>query len=205
MCSRLDSVESASRQTPGHSLGFPSDLSYDVVVSLMKRRETSTVLLEAIASKLTAEDDCDFWEIALAVVTDEFIQRHDEHSKSGDWVLMIGACSHWLRPHQNRWIAAGGFAAPMGYQNFMPEFDWSLLFVFRAGRWTHVKKLPKRRLKLLRIAVPTRTTRHKQAAIHTRWLPGSEEVLYGFRNIDGNWECLAASDEKARGHIRPNS
>jgi hypothetical protein len=174
-------------------------------LSPMRPQEKPSVPFEVVACRLAVEDDRDFWRTALAVFADEFIQRRNEKSKSGDWVLVVGACSHWVRPHQTRWTAAGGFASPDGYQNFLPEFDWSLIFVFRERRWIPVEKLPKKLLKVFRVAIPTRTARHKQAAVHTRWLPGSESVLYGFRNVNGNWECVAASDEKVRGHIRPTS
>jgi hypothetical protein len=163
------------------------------------------VPFQVITSKLAPEDDRNYWEAALAVVSEEFIRRHDEQSKGGDWVLVVGACSHWVRPHRSRWAAAGGFAYPNGYQNFLPEFDWSQILVFRHRQWIPVEKLPKKKLNLFRVAIPTRTARHKQAVVHTRWYPGSETVLYGFRNLGGSWDCLAASDEKVRGSIRHNS
>jgi hypothetical protein len=160
---------------------------------------------EAIALNLRAEDDRGHWQAALTVVTNELILRHDEHPQTRDWVLNIGACSHWLRPHQTRWNAAGGFASPDGYQAYLPEFDWSLIFVFRNREWISVEKLPTKKPHLLRVAIPTRTARHNQAAVHTRWYPGNETVLYGFRNPDGNWECVAAPDETQRGRILSNS
>jgi hypothetical protein len=30
-------------------------------------------------------------------------------------LTQLGRCSHWLRPHQTRWTADGGFAWPTGY------------------------------------------------------------------------------------------
>jgi len=171
----------------------------------MSNHETPPVPFEAIAAHLTVEDDQAFWLAALTVLAEEFILRHDKHPQSRHWVLNIGACSDWLRPHQTRWTAAGGFASPDGYQARLPEFDWSLNFVFRNRQWMSVEKLPTKKPHLLRVAIPTRTARHRQAAVHTRWYPGNETVLYGFRNLDGNWECVAASDEKQRGRILSKS
>ncbi len=51
--------------------------------------------------------------------------------KRADWIH-LGACSHWLRPHQTRWGADGGFAYPAGYdqradgRQGLPQFDWSV-------------------------------------------------------------------------------
>ena len=53
----------------------------------------------------------------------------------------------------------------------------------------------------LRVVIPSRTARHKQAAIYTRWHPGDETILYGFRMLDGKWQCVAASDEVARERV----
>jgi hypothetical protein len=44
------------------------------------------------------------------------------------------------------------------------------------------------------------TTRHNQAAVHTTWSPGNETVFFAFRKM--KWGCVAASDEKSRGHVR---
>src|SRR6266567_1536761 len=40
------------------------------------------------------------------------------------------------------------------------------------------------------------TARHKQAAVHTVWSTSGQLTLYGFRNVDGRWLCVAASDER---------
>jgi hypothetical protein len=171
----------------------------------MNGHEKPGLLFKAIALNLGTEDDRGLWQAALALLADEFILRHDEHPQSRGWEMRMGACSHWLRPHQTRWTAAGGFASPDGYHAFLPEFDWSLIFIFRNRRWISVEKLPTKKPRLLRVAIPTPTTRHQQAAVHTRWYPGNETVLYGYRNLDGNWECVAASDEKQRGRILSKS
>ena len=51
----------------------------------MKAAEQITVPFETIDAKLTADDDRDFWQTALAVLTDEFVQRQNKkrHNKTG--------------------------------------------------------------------------------------------------------------------------
>jgi hypothetical protein len=161
-------------------------------LEFMNSHEKPDLPFEAIALNQDAADDQGLWQAALAVFRDQFILRHDEQAQTRDWAMAIGACSHWLRPHQTRWTTAGGFASPDGYQAFLPEFDWSVIFIFRNRRWISVEKLPIKKPRLLRVAIPTRTARHQQAAVHTRWSPGNETALYGFRNLDGNWEWVAA-------------
>lgn len=160
---------------------------------------------EVVEAKLGAEDDPLLWKSVLSVLTGEFLQQYNEEANKKDWAVVVGACSRWLSPNQTRWTAAGGFAFPEGYREFLPEFDWSVTFLFRAQQWTPLTKLPGKRLQVFRVAIPARTARHKQAAIHTRWFPGEERVLYGFRNLDGNWICVAASDEKSKGRILTKS
>jgi len=164
-----------------------------------------TIPLNLIEAKLGKEDDPLFWKSALSVLADEFLQRYVEEGKRRERVIVVGACSHWVRPHNSCWTATGGFAVPEGYKDSMPEFDWSMTLVFREQQWTPVQKLPGKNVKVFRVSIPTRTARHKQAAIHTRWLPGDETVLYGFRNLNGEWRCVAASDEVSRGRLLANS
>lgn len=155
----------------------------------------------AVEAILSTEDDPFLWRSVLSIVTDDFLHRYSRESKRKHWGMVVGACSHWLRPHQTRWTKAGGFAYPDGYRNFKPEFDWSVILLFREKQWVPVVRLPGRRVTFLRVVIPSRTARHKQAAIYTRWHPGDETILYGFRKLDCKWQCLAASDEIARGRV----
>src|SRR5579872_1882210 len=155
-------------------------------------------VLEAI---LSIDDDPTLWSAALSVVTDDFLQRYKQDSKNRNWGMVVGVCSHWLRPHQTRWTKAGGFAYPNGYKGFRPEFDWSLVVLFRDGEWIPVDRLPVKRLAFFQVAIPARTSRHKQAVIYTRWRPSDETILYGFRKVDGKWRCVAASDEAVTGRV----
>ncbi len=152
----------------------------------------------ALETVLGIEDDPLLWRAALSVVMGDFLQRYKRESANENWGMVVGACSHWLRPHQTRWTKGGGFAYPNGYRNFKPQFDWSLTLLFRDEQWEPIVRLPNKRLKSFRVVVPSRTARHKQAAIFTRWLPSEETILYGFRKLDGEWKCIAASDESAR-------
>jgi hypothetical protein len=171
----------------------------------MKTIENKTTLFETLEPKLVADDDHALWRAVLSVLTDEFAQRRAEESQRGAWAMVVGACSHWVRPHNSRWNAAGGFIYPGGYKDSVPELDWSVIFVFQNREWASAEKLPGKKIRVFRVAIPARTARHKQAAIHTRWAPNGETVLYGFRKVAGKWQCVAASDEKSRGPISVNA
>jgi hypothetical protein len=167
----------------------------------MTNMENSKLILEAFKEKLTGGDDSGLWESVLNVMVDEFLERYDREAKNRYWIFLAGSCSHCVRPNQSRWTAAGGFAWPEGYKNSLPELDWSVMFAFRNQCWTPVKKLPGKNPVVFRVAVPARTARHKQAAVHTKWSTTQNPILYGFRNLEGNWKYVAASDERTRGSM----
>ncbi len=163
-------------------------------------------IINSVAASLTDEDDPRFWETAVTVLFSdaEYLCIHSRCKSA--IVAEIGACSHWLRPHQSRWTKDGGFAAPIGYSgaafnfNAWPEFDWSQRFRWdlTSARWIPTEKVRDKRTLTFRATLPTRTNRHDQAAVHTVWTPGSpttpkEEVLgiYGFRKNGEQWECTA--------------
>jgi hypothetical protein len=160
-----------------------------------------TIPFECFETKLTADDDRGFWRTALTVVADEFVNRFDEESTKGAWAIVIGACSHWAMPHKGRWTASGGFAYPGGYGRWFPKCDWSAILIYRQGKLLSVAKLPGKRVNLFQVAVPSRTLRHEQAVVHTRWSTGSKSVMFGFRILNEEWKCVAVSDEKARGPV----
>jgi hypothetical protein len=171
----------------------------------MKAAGDTTILFEALEPKLAADDDRAFWRAALSVLAAEFAQRYAEESRRGVWAMVVGACSQWVRPPNRRSNTAAGFMYPEGYKNSVPELDWSVIFIFRNRQWELAEKLPGNRIKVFRVAIPARTARHKHAAIHARWTPGGETVLYGFRKISDKWKCVAASDERLRGGISLNT
>jgi hypothetical protein len=161
----------------------------------MKTAENPSAPFDAVVAKLSESDDRDFWQAALTVLADEFLRRYAEEAKNREWVLIVGACSHWVRPHNSSWkTTSGRFMNPDGYKDSSPELDWSVTLVYQGQRWMPVEKLSGKRQRIFRVAIPTRTTRHKQAAVNTRWSPGGETVLYGFRRVDGRWACVAVSD-----------
>ncbi len=168
-----------------------------------------TSLVGIIQACLRSDDDPAFWGAAIQVLAFDIEAEITDGSHNCDVYLNIGACSHWLRPHQTRWTAAGGFAWPTGYgggtwsRRGLPQFDWSQKFLWdvSARSWKPVDRFKGKRKLSCRVALPTRTARHDQAAIHTLWEPGTPTTptekrlrFYGFRKQDGNWACVASKD-----------
>jgi hypothetical protein len=160
-----------------------------------------------VQEKLSGLDDPALWAQVLKTVAEDANVLHAVNRRSHLYAE-VGACSHWLRPHQTRWTAAGGFALPSGYggsaysRSGLPEFDWSVKLQFSpalAG-WIVPAEPPRKRFNSVRIAVPARTIRHRQAAVHTLWSPGTLDakqdrtIFYGFRNLSGVWELKACSN-----------
>src|SRR5581483_12086640 len=98
----------------------------------------------------------------------------------------------------------GGFAAPLGYglaqhswrSRSWPQFDWSVVVKWEAGRWLPAAG---RSVKpMLRIAIPSRTKRHRQAAVHSIWMdaPENRDCPYGFRLREGRWTCTAPNQSR---------
>ena len=170
-----------------------------------------------LTTQLDQEDDRALWETVLRVVFEDTEALAQQATAGTPVIAEIGRCSHWLRPHQTRWVADGGFAWPSGYGGFgysrfgLPEFDWSIL-----ARWSSVDRrwesqvdqsaISDRKLNF-RIAIPSRTAQRDQAAVHTIWKPGPPQhprkelvQLYGFRRLENSWEQTAYSalpDENA--------
>ncbi|MFV8751044.1 hypothetical protein ACNOYE_10905 [Nannocystaceae bacterium ST9] len=167
-------------------------------------------IITRIEQLLDDEDDLECWrEVVRTLVVDDLGEPLAAYRGSDAIVLEIGRCSHWLRPHQTRWSAAGGFAWPTGYGEGdggfsrwgVPQFDWSERWARDdEGRWCPAKGQPSRRPLTLRIALPARTRRHASAAIHTLWSPGAPwsarskiVQFHGFRREDGRWQRSATS------------
>ena len=160
-------------------------------------------------SRLTSDDALDFWDVALdQLMQDAEFLSVKARTKSPIFAE-VGCCSHWLAPHSFCWAADGGFAWPSGYSNRsgfsgyfsgLPEFDWSLSCRFdpTTCNWKPVTAKTGKRQLLFRAALPARTAQHRQAAVHTAWMPGSPPdpkqkliQFYGFRKRADGWQCTA--------------
>jgi hypothetical protein len=165
--------------------------------------ECARMLSTWIAQHLTDEDDPELWEIATQVIlADALLFAHDAKIPL---FAQIGRCDHWIRPHQSRWTAGGGFALPFGYDKTTtgfsfrakPEFEWSIVLQWTGAAWEPARF--QGRGLILRIAIPGRTMQHQQAAIHTMWTPrpptGAEKrlQLYGFRKLTNGWQFAATT------------
>ena len=163
-------------------------------------------LPDVIKERLSADDDPALWEQVLHVLAEDASMI--ESIKDGSrFYIQVGRCSHWLRPHQTRWTAAGGFAWPTGYgdggygfsRTGLPSFDWSVVLQFTPDPigWVVPETFLAKRISSVRVAVPSRTTRHLQAAVHTLWAAGTLDarnkrtVFYGFRSLESSWELKA--------------
>lgn len=181
----------------------------------MRSSQAWAILEPAISPLLNREDDPALWMAAVSQVYSDAELLAAGLAGSTNLVTEYGRCAHWLRPHQSRWTADGGFAWPTGYDGLgyshlgLPEFDWSIHAIWDVAeaRWIVTVGPQASRGFSFRVAIPSRTARHRQAAVHTVWRPGPpqhsrKELLqfYGFRNRDGGWEAtayMARPDEKA--------
>src|SRR5205085_4593730 len=88
------------------------------------RRMVSMVPLD----RLSSDDDPELWAVVLDTILADL-------TPEPGMAVEVGRCSHWLRSHQTRWTADGGFAAPVGYGSgtggysckALPQFDWSVV------------------------------------------------------------------------------
>ena len=161
----------------------------------------------AVLPYLSDGDDARLWLTVFNDLTQVFLSLGLDERHSHEIFLQIGACSHWLRPHQTRLTAAGGFALPAGYlgggfsRDGLPEFDWSVLFHRNQaqGLWLQSDKFFGKRQLLCRAALPTRTVQHNQAVINVLWSPGTPaqpkqktKQFYAYRKIADEWKQTAS-------------
>ncbi|MCJ8330936.1 MAG: hypothetical protein MJH11_13245 [Lentisphaeria bacterium] len=165
--------------------------------------------MNSIESKLSKQDDTSLWHCVLDELALETKYLSEDGTYKHPIYLTLGCCSHWLRPHQTRWTAAGGFAWPSGYgdedssfsRNGLPNLDWEIVLLWDDEKWCDVSRISGKNKLMLRVAVPARTMIHDQAAIHTCWNPGTpnsprEKItkFYGFRKKNSEWKCVASND-----------
>jgi len=173
--------------------------------------------MQEITTHLSVEDDPHFWMMAFETLLSDIEALYPEKRGKREIFIQLGACSHWLRPHQKRWTASGGFAWPQGYiqkcqdhiknsrgplGSGLPEFEWFVLLHWNREETEWQMVAPRffgKKQIVFRAALPTRTRRHHQAAVHTIWMPGSPEQpekkvvrFYGFRKKNHAWECVVA-------------
>jgi len=178
----------------------------------MVSEKTLDPLPPPIAEKLNSDGDPELWrEVLRAAAEDASVL------KCPSLYVIVGCCSHWSRPHQNRWTAAGGFALPLGYGDgegyvgALPNLDWSVILEFDRVHcgWVLPPRPPGKGLDSVRLAIPSRTARHRQAAVHAIWSPRTSEtrqkrtVYYGFRKTDGGWRLVARVQRGEGEPIRP--
>jgi hypothetical protein len=157
-----------------------------------------------IAVHLTADDDPVLWDITISTLLAEAGAAATDTKE--EVVAQIGCCHHWISPHHPiRWMAGGNyFAWPFGYDKTttgwsyraLPEFTWSVLLKWTGEDWEPGRT--GKRFLVFRIAIPARTARHLQAAVHSIWTPhsptGREKRvrLYGFRKSEEGWSLTAS-------------
>jgi hypothetical protein len=56
--------------------------------------------------RLGADDDTELWIATLRSAAEDAAALHVNSYRSKLYAI-VGSCSHWLRPHQTRWTAAG--------------------------------------------------------------------------------------------------
>lgn len=169
---------------------------------------------QAITPHLGEDDDPSLW---IAAINCTFHDATFLARCSPDSALVsasIGCCSHWLRPHQTRWTADGGFAWPSGYGGYgfsrrgLPEHDWTADFIWNSAEQLWESTMPGRQARHdfgFNVTVPARTARHRQAAIPVTWPNGSPALpqtslfqIYGFRNLSSGWQCTATNNAGAK-------
>ena len=154
--------------------------------------------MDSLLRHLRLNDDTALWRVALEHILGELPRTPGTPGR----LVQVGRCSHWLRPHQTRWTADGGFAWPTGYgsggggysRTALPQFDWSVVLAWTGERWEPAAD--KAAKPALRVAIPSRTMWHQQAAVHTIWMTAKEKErrFYGFRKKSGVWRCTAESE-----------
>lgn len=157
------------------------------------------------------ETALDFLRTALSTIFHDAAFEAGNLKPDSSVYLRVACHSHWKRPHQVRWTMDGGFAYPQTYTHFAnslldsADTDWTAFFEWEPAEQTWrlvpVREVPPKGAPFLGVMLPSRTARHAQAAIYTRWsppLPGSGPEtyfrIYGFRNLKDQWQLTACED-----------
>jgi hypothetical protein len=174
-------------------------------------------VFESVKGCLHSTDDQELWEVVLKLICDHVRNEAARADTTRDVVLIVGACSAWLRPHQTRFrVGRLEFAWPSGYggtqysRTGLPLYDWCRCFLLdRNDEFSPIdlaRPQDRRRL-LFRVTLPTKTMRRWKAAIHTIWLPGVPRkprqpivwlLGYNRRRGKGDWELRGSHRESGR-------
>jgi hypothetical protein len=165
---------------------------------------------QTISQNLSPNDDINLWLLFFEIWKEDFQLNQSKDLDDYEIFLQIGACSHWLRPHQTRLTAAGGFAYPVGYggnstysRSGKPEFDWSVLFHFDKIKqdWFYAEKQFGMNKLVCRVALPNRTIQHNQAVANVIWLSGTPQnpkekskIFYAFRKVENIWKFIKSGE-----------
>ncbi len=167
------------------------------------------MLQPRIVAHLTEDDDPDLWELVTSTLLSEAEAWAIDARR--DVYAQVGCCHHWISPHHPiRWGAGGGFAWPFGYDKTTtdysyraaPALEWSEFFRWTGDAWEPGRTGEK--CLIFRIAIPARTARRVQAAVHTLWTPHSprtkEKVirLHGFRKRVEAWSRTVSETLRSR-------
>jgi hypothetical protein len=173
------------------------------------------MLEPSLAVNLTNQDNSVLWDLVVStILADAAYVARDAREEV---FAKIGCCRHWISPHHPlRWSLGGGFAWPFGYDktttrcsyHAVPELAWSECFTWTGEHWKPGRGGP--RSLVLWVAIPARTARHLQAAVHTIWTPrspsGEEKLVqvYGFRKKTDGWSLSAfdAFQPRTRSRVR---
>jgi hypothetical protein len=163
------------------------------------------IVEQIISQNLSSNDDLNLWLLFFETWNEDFHLNQSKDLADYEIFLKIGACSHWLRPHQTRLTVAGGFAYPVGYGEAdyvgygKPEFDWSVLLRFDNAKqdWIYAEKQFGKKKLVCRVALPNRTIQHNQAVVNIIWLSGTPQnpkekskMYYAFRKVESSWEFI---------------
>jgi hypothetical protein len=172
----------------------------------MHSSDTVPGLPALIEERLAADDDPGLWVEILRAAAEDASMLRTRYGSS--LYAVVGRCSHWARPHQSRWTAAGGFSVPLGYGDGegyvggLPNLDWNVTLEFDPNRpgWVCPLQSPTKRFRSVRLAIPSRTARHLQAAVHAVWSRATLDpkqqrtAFYGFRKAGDGWKLVARSE-----------
>ncbi|MCA9215164.1 MAG: hypothetical protein KDB27_18980 [Planctomycetales bacterium] len=163
-------------------------------------------VVDELSSHFSPDDDPDLWLEVLRVVKGDIARRFTEADSPRDLLLLVGACSNWLRPHQTRFrVRDEEFAWPSGYggvgfsRTGLPELDWCCCFRRTNSGFARIgvpHKIGKRRF-LVRVAIPSKTIERRRASINVSWTPGiPADVrqplvrLLAFKKANVGWEMI---------------